>query len=76
MLIVHVDVRVRPERAADFPGRHAGQRAGVAGRAGRAAVRCAAWRDTVAEMMAEPRQSARYSAVFPAAGQGWVSGSP
>ncbi len=36
----------------------------------------AAWRDTVAEMMAEPRQSARYSAVFPAADQGWVSGSP
>src|SRR5229473_4104104 len=31
----------------------------------------AAWRDAVAEMMAEPRQSVRYSAVFPADGGGW-----
>lgn len=36
----------------------------------------AAWRDAVAEMMAEPRESVRYSAVFPADGQGWVSGPP
>lgn len=26
----------------------------------------AAWRDTVAEMMAQPRESAKFSAVFPA----------
>jgi (4S)-4-hydroxy-5-phosphonooxypentane-2,3-dione isomerase len=33
----------------------------------------AVWRDTVAEMMAEPRQSTRFSAVFPSAAEGWVS---
>ncbi len=36
----------------------------------------AAWRDVVAEMMAVPRESARYSAVFPAGDDGWASGSP
>ena len=36
----------------------------------------AAWRDAVAEMMAEPRASTRFSAVFPAGSEGWVSGSP
>jgi (4S)-4-hydroxy-5-phosphonooxypentane-2,3-dione isomerase len=36
----------------------------------------AAWRDAVAEMMAEPRQSVRYSAVFPADSHGWASASP
>jgi (4S)-4-hydroxy-5-phosphonooxypentane-2,3-dione isomerase len=36
----------------------------------------ATWRDTVAEMMAQPRESARFSAVFPADGTGWASGSP
>jgi (4S)-4-hydroxy-5-phosphonooxypentane-2,3-dione isomerase len=36
----------------------------------------AAWRDAVAEMMAEPRQSVRYSAVFPADSGGWASGTP
>jgi len=36
----------------------------------------AAWRDAVAEMMAEPRASEKYSAVFPAGSQGWVSGAP
>ena len=30
----------------------------------------AKWRDTVADMMAEPRSSVKYSAVFPEA-QGW-----
>jgi (4S)-4-hydroxy-5-phosphonooxypentane-2,3-dione isomerase len=34
------------------------------------------WRDRVAEMMAEPRRSEKYSAVFPAGGEGWASGSP
>jgi autoinducer 2-degrading protein len=36
----------------------------------------ATWRDRVAEMMAEPRTSQKYSAVFPAGGEGWASGSP
>src|SRR5580693_2058737 len=36
----------------------------------------AAWRDAVAEMMAEPRRSVRYSTVFPAGSRGWASGSP
>jgi autoinducer 2-degrading protein len=36
----------------------------------------AAWRDTVAGMMAEPRASVKYSAVFPADGEGWASGPP
>ena len=34
----------------------------------------AAWRDRVADMMAEPRASTRFAAVFPATGDGWVSG--
>lgn len=36
----------------------------------------AAWRDSVAEMMAEPRASTRFSAVFPDGSEGWSSGSP
>ena len=36
----------------------------------------AAWRDAVAEMMAEPRQSMRYSVVFPAGSRGWASAPP
>jgi (4S)-4-hydroxy-5-phosphonooxypentane-2,3-dione isomerase len=35
----------------------------------------AAWRDLVAEMMAEPRASTRFDALFPAAGEGWSSGA-
>ncbi len=35
-----------------------------------------AWRDAVAEMMAVPRESARYSAVFPAGAGAWTSGPP
>jgi (4S)-4-hydroxy-5-phosphonooxypentane-2,3-dione isomerase len=34
----------------------------------------ATWRDTVAGMMAEPRASTKFTAVFPAGGDGWVSG--
>ena len=34
----------------------------------------AAWRDRVAEMMARPRESARFSAVFPEDGEGWETG--
>jgi autoinducer 2-degrading protein len=33
----------------------------------------AAWRDTVAGMMARPRASERYTAVFPMASEGWRS---
>ena len=36
----------------------------------------AAWRDAVAEMMAEPRASTRFSAVFPPDGEGWASSEP
>ena len=36
----------------------------------------AAWRDAVAEMMAEPRASTRFSAVFPPDGEDWASGAP
>ena len=36
----------------------------------------ATWRDAVAEMMAEPRQSAKFSAVFPDAADGWASTPP
>ena len=34
----------------------------------------AVWRDAVAEMMAEPRASDKYSAVYPAGSEGWASG--
>jgi autoinducer 2-degrading protein len=33
------------------------------------------WRDAVAPMMAEPRASTTFSAVFPAESEGWASGS-
>src|SRR5215472_12523006 len=36
----------------------------------------ATWRDTVAEMMAEPRASTKFAAVFPSDREGWVSGAP
>jgi autoinducer 2-degrading protein len=36
----------------------------------------ATWRDAVAEMMAEPRHSDRYSAVFPDGIAGWASTPP
>ena len=36
----------------------------------------AAWRDAVAEMMAEPRASTRYSVVFPAGSERWASSPP
>ena len=36
----------------------------------------ATWRETVAEMMAAPRESVRYSVVFPVATEGWASDSP
>ena len=36
----------------------------------------AAWRDAVADMMAEPRASTRFVAAFPDEAEGWVSASP
>jgi (4S)-4-hydroxy-5-phosphonooxypentane-2,3-dione isomerase len=36
----------------------------------------AVWRDAVADMMAEPRASTRFAAVFPDEAEGWVSASP
>ena len=36
----------------------------------------AAWRDAVAEMMAEPRASTRFSAVFPPDDENWASSAP
>ena len=36
----------------------------------------ATWRDAVAEMMAEPRQSTRFSAVFPDGAQSWATSPP
>jgi autoinducer 2-degrading protein len=36
----------------------------------------AAWRDAVAEMMAEPRASTRFSAVFPPDDASWVRSAP
>ena len=36
----------------------------------------ATWRDTVAEMMAEPRQSTRFSAVFPDGADSWATRPP
>jgi (4S)-4-hydroxy-5-phosphonooxypentane-2,3-dione isomerase len=36
----------------------------------------AVWRDAVAEMMAEPRASAKFTAVFPDEAEGWASGPP
>ena len=107
MLIVHVDVHVRPERAADFlaatlvnaqaslaePGvlrfdvlQDRTDQAHVvltevyrdeqAPAAHKLTPHYAAWRDAVADMMAEPRASTRFSAVFPPDDEGWVSSAP
>lgn len=46
-------VLVEAYRDADAPARH------------KATAHYALWRDTVADMMAEPRSSSKYSAVFP-----------
>jgi len=106
MLVVHVHVRVLPERTADFlaatlvnarasltePGvlrfdviRDEADPAHVvltevyrddaAAAAHKLTDHYAAWRDAVAEMMAVPRESAKFAAVFPAGDEGWESGS-
>ena len=107
MLVVHVHVRIRPQRIGDFlaatvinaraslaePGvlrfdiiqdqadpAHAVlvevYRDDEASDAHKLTPHYATWRDTVAEMMAEPRQSVRYTAVFPVGSPGWTSQSP
>ncbi len=107
MLVVHVHVRVRPDRVEDFlaatlvNARASLTEPGVlrfdvlqdqadpahvvltevyrdeeASAAHKLTSHYAAWRDSVAEMMAVPRESDRYSALFPAGAQAWGSGSP
>jgi (4S)-4-hydroxy-5-phosphonooxypentane-2,3-dione isomerase len=107
MLVVHVHVRVRPERIGDFlaaavvNARASLAEPGVvrfdvmqdqadpahvvlvevyrdeqAPAAHKLTPHYAAWRDSVAEMMAEPRESVRYSVVFPVSSAGWESASP
>jgi autoinducer 2-degrading protein len=106
MLVVHVDVHVRPERVAEFleatlaNARASIQEPGVlrfdvvqdqadpahvvlvevyrdagAPAAHKATAHYGTWRDTVEEMMARPRASARFSAVFPTGDAGWESRS-
>jgi (4S)-4-hydroxy-5-phosphonooxypentane-2,3-dione isomerase len=101
MLIVHVQVHVKPESIEAFReasvenGRNSVQEPGIArfdviqnladptrfvlvevyrkpeARAEhRATAHYAAWRDRVAEMMAEPRTSAEYQNIFPG-NEGW-----
>ena len=107
MLVVHVHVRVRPERIGDFlaatvinaraslaePGvlrfdviQDRADQARVvlvevyrdeqASQAHKLTPHYTTWRDSVAEMMAKPRESVRYSVVFPLSGEGWASDSP
>jgi (4S)-4-hydroxy-5-phosphonooxypentane-2,3-dione isomerase len=107
MLVVHVQVRVRPGRVEDFlaatlvNARASLAEPGVvrfdvlqdqadpahviltevyrdeeASAAHKLTPHYAAWRDSVAEMMAVPRESARYSAVFPPGAHAWASGPP
>lgn len=106
MLVVHVHVRVLPDRVDDFlaatltnaqasllePGvlrfdvlrddtdpAHVvlveAYRDADAAAAHKQTAHYATWRDTVADMMAEPRASARFSAVFPAP-ERWATPSP
>ena len=107
MLVVHVHVRIRPERIGDFlaatviNARASLAEPGVlrfdiiqdqadparvvlvevyrdeqASQAHKLTPHYTTWRDSVAEMMAKPRESVRYSVVFPLSGEGWASDSP
>ena len=107
MRVVHVDVRVLPDRVEDFlratvvnaqaslgePGvvrfdvihdhdepAHVVlvevYRDADASAAHKATAHYATWRDAVAGMMARPRTSTKYSAVFPADASRWASPSP
>ena len=58
MLVVHVNVHVKPEsveayRTEDAPAKH------------KATAHYQKWRDTVAAMMAEPRSSVKFVNLFP-----------
>jgi autoinducer 2-degrading protein len=103
MLVVHVDVQVRPEHVAAFlDATLANARASVeepgvlrfdviqdqadpahvllvevyrdddAPAAHKATPHYATWRDTVADMIARPRTSTKFSAVFPAEDTRWA----
>jgi autoinducer 2-degrading protein len=107
MLVVHVHVRIRPERIGDFlaatvvNARASLAEPGVlrfdviqdqadparavlvevyrddeASAAHKLTPHYATWRAAVADMMAQPRESVRYSVVFPVATAGWASDSP
>ena len=107
MLVVHVHVRVRPERVEEFlaatlvnakaslgePGvarfdviQDQADPAHVvlvevyrdddAAAAHKLTPHYAVWRDAVAQMMAEPRASTKFAAVFPGGAEGWTSASP
>ncbi len=104
MLVVHVHVRVRPERTADFlaatviNARASLAEPGVlrfdvieddadpahvvlvevyrdadAAAAHKTTPHYATWRDTVAEMMAQPRESTKFSVIFPPGTSDWAS---
>ncbi len=104
MLVVHVHVHIRPERAEDFlaatvvNARASLAEPGVlrfdviqddadpshvvltevygdadAAAAHKATLHYATWRDTVAEMMAQPRASTKFSVVFPPGPREWAS---
>jgi autoinducer 2-degrading protein len=106
MLIVHVHVRVRPGRSAEFlaatlvNARASLGESGVlrfdviqdnddpdhvvlaevyrdadAAAAHKREPHYATWRDTVAEMMAEPRASTKFAAIFPAGRDDWAIGA-
>jgi (4S)-4-hydroxy-5-phosphonooxypentane-2,3-dione isomerase len=106
MLVVHVHVRVQPERVEEFlsatlaNARASVQEPGVlrfdviqdqadpahvvlvevyrdddAAADHKETQHYATWRDTVAEMMAEPRTSTRFSAIFPTESERWTTSS-
>jgi autoinducer 2-degrading protein len=103
MLVVHVDVRVRPDRVAEFlaatlvNARASVEEPGVlrfdviqdrddpshvvlvevyrdaeAPAAHKATAHYATWRDAVADLMAQPRTSTRFEAVFPTGDASWA----
>jgi (4S)-4-hydroxy-5-phosphonooxypentane-2,3-dione isomerase len=55
-------VLVEVYRDADAPAAH------------KATAHYATWRDTVAPMMAQPRESTKFRAAFPAREEGWATG--
>jgi (4S)-4-hydroxy-5-phosphonooxypentane-2,3-dione isomerase len=77
MLVVHVHVRVRPGQVEEFlAATLTNARDGDAAAAHKLTAHYATWRDAVAEMMAEPRASTRFSAVFPPDDENWASSAP